>query len=210
MINWTIGNDLNCAIILYASLFDFGISFDFIQIIIVLPLSSISMIFCIIPYCILRIQTNCRIAISGNRSTKMCLWGWQTRCAKKREKGWRARESDVVVGRTKENGICTGSQPNPTSSKCRKDGSRIKATRSECHPLRNRPCKIRLGWRGNPTTVLIFFVVAIRKETRQMRDKCGSHRSSSRNARHPDRHNSGSAILSLVPINLTWRTIVDN
>ncbi|KYQ59030.1 hypothetical protein ALC60_01966, partial [Trachymyrmex zeteki] len=56
-----------------------------------------------------------------------------------------ARESDVV-GRTKENSICTGSQPNPTSSKCRKDGSeRVKATRSECHPLRNRPCEIRLG-----------------------------------------------------------------
>ncbi|KYM83880.1 hypothetical protein ALC53_05740 [Atta colombica] len=56
---------------------------------------------------------------------------------KKRMEG--ARESDVV-GRTKENSICTGSQPNPTSSNCRKDGSeRVKATWFECHPLRNRP-----------------------------------------------------------------------
>lgn len=70
--------------------------------------------------------------------------------AMRKEKGTKKdggmRESDVV-GRTKENGICTGSQPNPTSSKCRKDGlRRVKATRSECHPLRNRrPCEIRLG-----------------------------------------------------------------
>lgn len=48
-------------------------------------------------------------------------------------------------GRVRQNGICTGSRPNPTSSKCRKDGSgRVKATRSECHPLRKYPARARV------------------------------------------------------------------
>lgn len=199
-------------IILYANIFDFDISFDSIQITIVRI--SISHCYPFRWYSVLLYCTYSNKLLDSDKRESECQnvlgeegGGRRARCAKKRERKRMegAGESDVV-GRTKENGICTGSQPNPTSSKCRKDGSRrVKATWSECHPLRNRPCEIRLGWRGAPWLPWYFSTLQYveREVARQMRDKCGSHRSSSRNVWYLDHHNSGSAVLSLIPIKLT-------
>lgn len=134
-------------IILYANIFDFDISFDFIQITIIRI--SISHCYPFRRYSVLLYSNKLRDSDKRESECQNVLGrgGWRMRCAKKRErkKMEGERESDVV-GRTKENGICTGSQPNPTSSKCRKDDSRrVKAAWSECYPLRNRPCEIRLG-----------------------------------------------------------------
>lgn len=123
-------------------------AFNFIRITIVINIFIIFLIVIYLDdirhYSTLRIQTNCEITVIG---VLKCTWegGGRNVQRKRMEGAWKSR----MVGRTKENGICTGSQPNPTSSKCRKDGSkRVEATRSECHPLRNYLCEIRLGWRG--------------------------------------------------------------
>lgn len=64
-------------------------------------LSSISMIFCIIPYCILRIQTNCGIAISGSRSTEMC--SGRVADATRKEKGTKKDGGRERIGCGREN-----------------------------------------------------------------------------------------------------------
>lgn len=161
--------------VLYANTFDTNVSFDFIQITIV----HISISHCrpFRWYSVLyhTYSNKLRDSDNGNRSTgEGVREGKRTRRAKKRE--WKrmvgVSESDRVRENERENGICTGSQPNPTSSKCRKDDSRrVKATRSECHPLRNCPCEIRSGWRGSAAALLIFFYVAVRR-IGQGYDKC--------------------------------------
>lgn len=164
---------------------------------------SLSFIFDIILFCIPRIQINCGIAITVIGVLK-CIWEGGGRDVQ--GKGMKDARKSRMVGRTKENGICTGSQPNPTSSKCRKDGSkRVKATRSECHPLRTVPARFGLGDEGASMTVSLYFSTLYvgREGARQMRGKCGSHRSYSCNIWYSDHHNSGSTVLSLVPIKLT-------
>lgn len=139
--------------------------------------SFISMIFDISLHCILRIQTNCGIAITVIGVLK-CAWEGGGRDVQRKgmEGAWKSR----MVGRTKENGICTGSQPNPTSSKCRKDGSkRVKATRSECHPLRNYPCEIRLGWRGGPPRLSWYFLTLYVRRTERSTTNARQMRKSS-------------------------------
>lgn len=160
------------------------------------------MIFCIISDCIVRIQTNCGIAISGNRRTKMCSEGWRTRkekgtkkdrgcerirCGRENEREWH------LHWLTAKSHLIKMSERRLETSQ----GNTVWMSSLEELSLRDSAWVTR-------ETVLIFFDVAIveREVMRQMGDKYGSHCSSSRNAQYSDHHNSGSAVLSLIPIKL--------
>lgn len=140
---------------------------------------------------------------NSNRNTEMYLGGWRTRRARKRDEG-RAKESD---GRENEREWHLH-WLSAKSHLIKMSERRLETSQGNTVWMSSleEPSLQDSDWvtRGPPRLSLYFSTLYVgRKGVRQMRGKCGSHRSYSCNIWYSDHHNSGSTVLSLVPIKPT-------
>lgn len=176
---------------------------DFISITIVIFISHGHLYSTLFLFCIPRIQINCGIAITVIGVLK-CIWegGGRDVQGKGMKGAWKSR----MVGRTKENGICTGLSAKSHLIKMSERRLETSQGNTVWMSSLEEPSLQDSAWvtRGPPRLSLYFSTLYVgRKGARQMRGKCGSHRSYPCNIWYSDHHNSGSTVLSLVPIKLT-------